>query len=79
MPQNEEYREIPDFVSRGFSTDPCYNDVIQEENSFISLGKEKLNANPWQIFEKEVKIDEIKTPLHFNLDDDFNKILMDIF
>ena len=28
--------------------------MIQEENSFISLGKEKLNANPWQIFEKEV-------------------------
>ena len=52
--------------------------------SAISLGNDNLqnyDAFTLTLFEKEdiQNLNQINTPLHFNLDDDLNSILIDVF
>ena len=52
--------------------------------SAISLGNDNLqnyDAFTLNLFEEEdiQNVNQIKTPLHFNLDDDLNSILFDVF
>ena len=57
--------------------------MFQEERSITSRNENlyNLDAISMQLYEREVvqKIEDIKTPLHFNLDVDLNDILMDLF